>query len=230
LILSDRVSFQSTQDSARRSPARAVAGFSLVEFLVVITLIGLLMTYGFSTMQAARELSGESKCQDNLQQIGSSMLLFKDMRNKNRWPRESGMRFLLKLHQVGEVTGRASDIFICPGTQDFNDGGPSGDPGSSYEDWDALNSADISYAGRDVDAFPLRGGKDADFVIAADDNEFGNNHSKVINVLYGDGSVQPWNLFMDGSEILSAYPEMKEGGIPVGPESPVELFQVLRVD
>ncbi|GEM_PF-1045479 len=226
----DRVSSLSTQDSARRTPARAVAGFSLVEFLVVITLIGLLMTYGFSTMQAARELSGESKCQDNMQQIGSAMLLFKDMRNKSRWPRESGMRFLLKLHQVGEVTGRAADIFICPGTQDFNDGGASGEPGSSYEDWDALNSADISYAGRDVDAYPLRGGKDADFVIAADDNEFGNNHSKVINVLYGDGSVQPWNLFMDGAEILSAYPEMQDSGVPVGAESPVELLQVLRVD
>ncbi|MFT7462569.1 MAG: prepilin-type N-terminal cleavage/methylation domain-containing protein [Pseudohongiellaceae bacterium] len=228
--MQDRLSVSSHNDSARRSPARAVAGFSLVEFLVVITLIGLLMTYGFSTMQAARETAHESKCQDNLSQMGAAMLLFKDMRNKSRWPRESGMRFLLTLNKVGEVTGRSSDIFICPGTQDFNDGGPSGEPGSSYEDWEALNSADISYAGRDVSAYPLRGGNDADFVLAADDNEFGNNHTKVINVLYGNGAVQPWNMFMDGAEILSAYPEMKDGGIPVGPESPVELFQVLRID
>lgn len=215
---------------ARRASSRATAGFSLVEFLVVITLIGLLMTYGFSTMQAARETAHESKCHDNLRQIGTAMLLFKDMRNKNRWPRESGMRFLLKLHQVGEVTGRASDIFICPGTQDFNDTGPTGEVGSAYDDWDNINSADISYAGRDVDAHPLRGRNIADLVLAADDNEFGNNHSKIINVLYGDGSVQAWHYQMDGGEVLAAYPELEETGLPVGPDSPVELFQVLRVD
>jgi prepilin-type N-terminal cleavage/methylation domain-containing protein len=209
---------------------RAVSGFSLVEFLVVITLIGLLMTYGFSTMQAARETARESKCHDNLRQIGQAMLLFKDMRNKNRWPRESGMRFLLTLHQMGEVTGRASDIFICPGTQDFNDSGPSGDAGSAYDDWDNLDSADISYAGRDVVAHPLRGKNEADMVLAADDNEFGNNHTKIVNVLYGDGSVHPWHYRLDGGDILAAYPDIEETGIPVGPDSPVELFQVLRVD
>lgn len=214
----------------RRAPlTRGTAGFSLVEILVVITLIGLLMTFGFSAMQSARESGRVTKCQDNLRQVGQALMLYKDNRNKNKWPRESGIRFLLTLHKHNEVTGRASDIFLCPGTQDDNSLGPSGEPGSSYEDWENITSDTISYAGRDVANFPLRGDASS-MALAADDNEYGKNHENVINVLYADGSVVPWDMYIDGSDILAAYPEYEDIGVPVGPESPVEPLQALRID
>ncbi|RKY21674.1 MAG: hypothetical protein DRQ55_03610 [Planctomycetota bacterium] len=209
---------------------RSQLGFSLVEILVVITLIGLLMTFGFNAMQSARDNGNTIKCADNLRQIGSQLLLFKDQRNKGRWPNEVGMRFLLSLHKFRETTGRQNDVFTCPGTQDRNDLGADGEMGSSYDDWDNISSADISYAGRDAVAYPIRGKSESEQVLAADDNEFGPNHQKVINVLYGDGSVQAYDVFIDGADVLAAYPEYEELGIPVGPDSPVELFQVLRID
>ena len=218
-------------ESQRSSAApRSLAGFSLVEILVVITLIGLLMTFGFNAMQAGREAGRSTKCQDNLRQIGQALMLYKDQRNKGRWPKDAGIRFLLTLHRHNEISGRGSDLFLCPGTQDANDLGPSGEPGSSYEEWESITSDSISYAGRDPVAYPLRGSNDSEQILAADDNEFAPNHKNVINILYGDGSVQPFDIFIDGGDILADYPEFVDLGVPVGPESPVERLQVLRID
>lgn len=209
---------------------RSQSGFSLVEILVVITLIGLLVTFGFQGLQLGRDTARVAKCQDNLRQIGQALLLYKDSANKGRWPSESGIRFLLTLYRHRDISGRGCEVFLCPGTQDRNDLGASAEPGSSYEDWDSLTSDSISYAGRDAVAHPVRGANDGEQVLAADDNEFAPNHRKVINVLYGDASVQPYDMFSDGIEILEASPEFEELGIPVGPESPIEAFQVLRKD
>ncbi len=207
----------------------AEGGFSLVEILVVITIIGLLMTMGFAQVRNALERGRVQKCQKNLTDIGQAMLVFKDQRNKGRWPRESGMRFLLTLHKVRELTGRSADVFICPGTPSVtNDTGPSGEIGSSYADWDALDSNSISYAGRDTEAHPLRNFDDE--IIASDDNELGRNHRTATNILYADGAVTSFDLDIDGTDILAEFPEYAETGLPIGPDCPHEPFQVLRVD
>jgi len=209
---------------------RGVRGFSLIEILVVITLIGLLMTFGFSAMQGAMEQGRVTKCGNNLDQIGQSLLLYKNNRAKGRWPKEGGIRFLLTLYKHNEITGREAEVFICPGTADINDDGPSGELGSAYDDWANITSDSISYAGRDVEAYPIRGADDASQVLAADDNEFAPNHANATNVLYGNGAVVPFDLFIDGADILVEYPEYKDLGLPVGPESPWEPLQVLRID
>lgn len=211
-------------------PARGQSGFSLVEILVVITIIGLLLTLGFGAVRSSMESSKVLACQKHLADLGQQMLIYKDQRNKGRWPKASGMRFLLTLHRDRQVQGRASDIFLCPGVPDYsNDGGVSGEPGSSYDDWDNIDSMSIAYAGRDVENHPIRNLDDE--VIASDDNEFGPNHKTMTNMLYSDGDTVSWDIDIDGAEIMAAYPDLQEQGLlPVGPDSPYEPLRTLRVD
>jgi prepilin-type N-terminal cleavage/methylation domain-containing protein/prepilin-type processing-associated H-X9-DG protein len=220
--------FASPRQLATR-PAAGRAGFSLIEILVVITLIGLLMTFGFTAMQGAMERGRVTKCKDNLNQVGQALALYRE-RNKSRWPTESGIRFLLTLHRHKEITGRGADIFLCPGTSDINDNGVSGEIGSAYDDWASISSDSISYAGRDAGAYPIRGSNEGNEVLAADDNEFGPNHKTITNILYADGSVVSFDLPIEGEQILLEFPEYAETGLPVGPASPLPALQVLRVD
>lgn len=207
---------------------RRRGGFTLVEILVVIAIIGLLLTFGFNAVSSGLESGKVTTCRKHLQDIGSHMLVFKEQRNKGRWPRESGMRFLLDLNRKRQITGRDAEVFLCPGTSDFNDTGASGAPGSSYEDWDALDSQHISYAGRDTANFPIRNVDDE--IIASDDNENGPNHKTVTNILFSDGDTVSWDLDVDGAAILADYPELADEGLYVGPDCPYEPLQVLRVD
>ena len=215
-----------------RTPGRARAGFSLIEILVVIAIISLLATLGVRAALNAREAGTVTKCRDNLHQMGQVMLLYHDQRNKGHWPKESGIRFLLKLYAVKELSGRNSETFLCPGTEDVNDGGPSGEPGSSYDDWDNIDSASISYAGRDQQGSPIKGSDLSSIVIAADDNEGRANHKHATNYVYADGSTDSFDISNSekGLELLAENPALEKTGLPVGPDSPLELFRVLRVD
>jgi prepilin-type N-terminal cleavage/methylation domain-containing protein len=209
---------------------RRTAGFSLIEILVVITIIGILMTLGFGPVQNALESGKVTKCRAHLQNIGKSMLAFREQRNKGHWPKESGARFLLKLHQTKELSGRNSEAFLCPGTPDVNDTGPDGEPGSSYADWENIDSSTISYAGRDQEGSPIKGNDLSAIIIAADDNEGRPNHTSVTNYVYADGSTDSFDLQIDGSDLLVENPALEQEGLPVGPDCPYEPLRVLRAD
>jgi prepilin-type N-terminal cleavage/methylation domain-containing protein/prepilin-type processing-associated H-X9-DG protein len=64
--------------ATRRPVRRLPRGFSLVELLVVIALIGLLVALLVPAVQASRESARRSQCQNNLRQLGVGLQTYHD--------------------------------------------------------------------------------------------------------------------------------------------------------
>lgn len=200
------------------------AGFTLVEILVVITIIAALIGVVAAIIPQAQQASRKVQCANNLKNIGG--MLVQRQTGKGLGPR-GGAAMLLNVYKLGMIRKGDEKVFICPGDKMTRGQDPeSPDFLKRYEsiDLDNVDPLLISYAGRDKKNYPIRADAREKQAWAADcqgDDGRTGHHQGGLNVLYDDGSV----VFLD-TEALGIGPE---DPIVIGPDSTVEALKQFTV-
>ncbi len=110
----------------RRSHAR---GFTMLELLVVVSIISLLVGIMLPSLARAREAGRSAVCLSNAKQIAEGFQMLADA-NDGRLPgieAEQAWDVLVQAH-----LGSGEGVFVCPSDEDALAAGVSGFPGLSY--------------------------------------------------------------------------------------------------
>lgn len=196
-------------------------GFTLVEILVVITIIAALIGIVAAVIPQAQQANRKLQCANNLKNIGG-MLMERTSSQKGLGTR-GGAAMLLQTYKLGLIRKGDERVFICPG--DVIIRGQSLDDPEFKKRYDSIDLDHVdpimcSYAGRNRKLYPIRPDSREKQAYACDcqgDTGRDGHHKGGLNVLFDDNSV----VFMD-HESLGLQPE---DPIVVGVDSSQELLK-----
>lgn len=94
---------------------RRVGGFTLVELLVVIVIIGILMALLLPAISRAIREARVRTCASNLRQLYSMLHIYAS-KNRGFWPTEQGEAFWLKFQNMTPplIDPSMADLYFCP--------------------------------------------------------------------------------------------------------------------
>lgn len=183
----------------RRTRPSAVRGFTLVEILVVITIIAALISIVAAVIPKATAANRKTQCANNMRQIGG--VLMERAVSKGRLGR-GGSAMLLQAYTLGLIRKGDERVFLCPG--DIMTRQQNLDDPEFRKRYEALTPASldkvdpllISYAGRNHKLHPIRPDsreKQGWAVDCQGDDGRTGHHQGGVNILYDDASV----VFLD---------------------------------
>jgi len=175
-------------------------GFTLVEILVVITIIAALISIVAAVIPKAAAANRKVQCANNLKNIGGMLqerAITKGMGTRG------GSAMLLQTYTLGLIRKGDEKVFLCPG--DIIIRGQNLDDQEFRKRYESIDLAKIdplliSYAGRNRKTHPLRPDsreKQGWAVDCQGDDGKTGHHQGGVNILYDDSSV----VFLDNEAL-----------------------------
>jgi prepilin-type N-terminal cleavage/methylation domain-containing protein len=196
-------------------------GFTLIEILVVVTIIGVLAGLVVVLIPKSQETADKTVCIRNQSQLAGMLIIADD----KAW-QLSGPNILLYFVKKQDIVGENLKLLFCPGDK-INETLEKAGGEDAYKNLDlqAHQYGHLtSYAGRDQSslACAVKKGNTNPEVLFCDDSEDHHNNKGFV-CAYNDGrarfvdKVDDWNMDITTS-------------VAIGEGSPVKILQCLRAE